>query len=122
MKRILMFLFVSTMLIAVTSLAYAEQPQEKGKDCQYSGILKEKVNDPSRTIIVTVEGNSMQFLFEESSKKPCKTWDELNPNDNITVECKAKREGLIARCITINPQPASGTSIQGGTMHGVTIK
>jgi hypothetical protein len=111
---------ILTIVFCMVSLTAAQEKglQAKPEPCAYAGTVKEKLENPNRFILQTQAGLK-ELAFTHDGKKECVPWAQLAVGDSVAVSCKEKKNGLEATCVK---KQTSGTTFQGGTLKGVTIK
>jgi hypothetical protein len=118
MKKTLVFLVAIVFGTIFSVAAQGEELQTKSKPCEYTGTVKQKLEKPDRILLQIQEGLK-EFNFIHASKKGCISWIEITNGDNIIVSCKEKKDGMEATCVQ---KIKSGTTLQGGTIQGGTMR
>jgi hypothetical protein len=102
-------ILVIAIFIVLPITVQSQEAKEKPKPCEFTGVLKNKSDDPKRITIDAVDIQK-EFSFIGEDKKECLSWPELVIGNNVRVICKEKKERLEATCVQ---------KLQtGGTMTG----
>ncbi len=120
MKKSLVVSVAIALCFVLSAVAQAEEPKAKSRSCEYTGIIKELLDNPERISVEVQGGDRKIFYFQKKeAKKECNSWQELTIENRVMVICKEKRGRLEATCVKKEPTAPclSGASISGGTLR-----
>ena len=117
MKKLLIVLMVISLCAVLAETAQSQESKAQVKPLVYTGNIT-KIEKPDMITVQTKEG-PMEFYLKHDGGKDCVPLEKLVIGDNVTVNCKDKKERMEATCVK---KMTSGATFKGGSLHGGTIK